>query len=96
MNPAILRLQLLPEHSQTSILLFTRIPGHGNIVDSDPHPLLLGNDVRDAGVDRPGRLEHHIMVLEEAPQGGGGGSGTKKAAGLRVSRPSGIINEHSV
>ena len=69
-NPAVFHLKLLPELSQTSIHFPADVPSQGNVVDSDPHPLLLlGDGICDAGVDRPGRLEHQVAVLEEASQG---------------------------
>ena len=33
-------------------------------MDSDPLPLLLGNQVCDAAVRQPGRLEYRVAVLE--------------------------------
>ena len=56
-------------------------------MDPDPLPSLLNDDIRNAGIDHPGRLEHHVAVLEEVPQGGSGGSDTKKATDHRASDP---------
>ena len=52
-----------------------------------PHPLLLNSDTCVASVDCPGRLEHHIAVLEEVLEGGGRGSDTKNATGFRAPGP---------
>ena len=56
-------------------------------MDPDPLPSLLNDNVRNAGIDRPGRLERHVTMLEEVPQGGSGGGDTKKAASLRALEP---------
>ena len=84
MNSAILGLKLLPELSQPSILLLTHVPGQGNVVDADPLPPLLDRDVHYAGVDRSGRPEYQIPVLEEVSEGGSRGGDTEEAAGLRA------------
>ena len=55
-DPAVLRLKLLPKLSQTSTLLPAHVPDQGD-VDSNPHPFLLGDNFRDTGVDRSGCLE---------------------------------------
>ena len=51
-------------------------------MDTGPHPHLLSSDVCNADIDRPGRLKHHVTVLEKVLKGGGGGGNTKDATGL--------------
>ena len=53
-------------------------------MDTGPRPLLLNDDVCGADVDRSGRLEHQVAVLEKVPKGGDGGGDTKSATGLRT------------
>ena len=56
-------------------------------MDTGPHPLLLGCDVRDTGIDSPGRLEHRIAVLEEVLEGGGGRGDIKDTVGFCAANP---------
>ena len=56
-------------------------------MDPDPHPLLLGDDIRDAAVESARRPEYLVPVLEEALQGGGGGGDAKDAARVRTPDP---------
>ena len=42
-------------------------------------PPLLGNKIRGAAEDRPGRLEHQVTALQEVLQGGGGGGDAEDA-----------------
>ena len=41
-------------------------------MDTGLHPLLLNDEVCDADVSRPGRLEHQVAVVEKVLKGGGG------------------------
>ena len=56
-------------------------------MDPGPHPLLLADDVCDADINRPGRLEYHVTVLEEVLDGGGGGGDAEEATGFRAPDP---------
>ena len=51
-------------------------------MDADPLPLLLGGDVSDGVVRRPGRLEYHVSALQEILQDGCGGGGAEGSAGV--------------
>ena len=83
-HPAIFRLELPPELQQTTVSRPSHIPSEGDAVDPDPPPLLLGDNVSDAVVLRPDRLQHQIPVLEEALQGKVGGGGAKDSAGIHA------------
>ena len=56
-------------------------------MDLDPLLLLLRDDVADAAVNRPGRLEYRITVFEEALQGGGWGGDAEEAACICATGP---------
>ena len=58
-------------------------------MDSDPLPLLLGNQVCDAAVRHPGRPEYQIAVPQEVLQGGCGGCDAYKSARVRTPDPFG-------
>ena len=59
----------------------------GDVVDPDPLPLLLWDNIANAVVHRPGCPNYRVPVLEEILQGGGGGSGAKDSAGVRTPDP---------
>ena len=65
LHPAVFRLELLPEPQQATVSHPPRIPGEGDVVDSDPLPLLLGDNIFDVAVFRPGRLQHLVPVRME-------------------------------
>ena len=71
--PSVLRLKLLPELLQTSTP--PHIALEGDVVDTDPLPSLLGNDVRDVVQDKASRPQYHVTMLKEVLGRGSGRSG---------------------
>ena len=85
-HPAIFRLKLLSELDQATVPRPPHVAGERD-VDSDPLPLLLGDDIRNAAVRQSGCPKDRVPVLEKVLQGGGEGGHAENATSVRAPDP---------
>ena len=99
MHPAVFRLKLLSEFPQATVSRSSHVPGKRDVVDPDPLPLLLGDNIPDAALRHIGRPKYRIPVLQEVLQGGGRGCDANTATVCRRScvhtAPRHLISTHS-